>query len=62
MDKDEPSGFMSLGNLLIGMIYDAQTKRQYAVQQYNKVLEMKEYENSRRDAKKYLEQPFKYNR
>lgn len=62
LDKDEPSGFMSLGNLLIGMIYDAQTKRQYAVQQYNKVLEMKEYENSRRDAKKYLEQPFKYNR
>jgi tetratricopeptide (TPR) repeat protein len=61
LDKDGPSGFMSLTNLLIGMIYDAQGKRQYAIQQYNKVLAMKEYENSHRDAKQYLAQSYKHN-
>ncbi len=59
LDKDESSGFMSLANLIIGMIYDAQGKRQYAVQQYKKVLAMKEYENSHQDAKKHLEQPYR---
>lgn len=61
LDKEESSGFMSLGNLIIGMIYDAQGKRQFAVEQYNKVLAMKEYENSLKDAKKYLQQPYKRN-
>lgn len=42
----------------MGMIYDAQGKRQYAIRQYDKVLAMKEFENSRRDAKKYREQPY----
>jgi tetratricopeptide (TPR) repeat protein len=59
LDKDEPSGFMSLTNLLIGMAYDAQGKRQDAIQQYKKVLEIKEYENSQNDAKKFLKQPYK---
>jgi tetratricopeptide (TPR) repeat protein len=61
IDKDEPSGFMSLGNLLIGMIYDAQGKRQDAVMQYKKVLAMKEYDNSHKDSKKYLEKPYSNN-
>jgi tetratricopeptide (TPR) repeat protein len=58
LDKEESSGFMSLANLLVGMIYDAQGKRQDAIQQYKKVLAMKEYENSYQDAKKYLQQPY----
>jgi tetratricopeptide (TPR) repeat protein len=58
LDKEEPSGFMSLGNLIIGMIYDAQGKRYDAMEQYKKVLTMKEYENSYQDAKKYLQQPY----
>ncbi|MGA3286825.1 MAG: tetratricopeptide repeat protein [Bacteroidota bacterium] len=61
LDKDEPSGFMSLGNLLIGMIYDAQGKRQDAIQQYQKVLAMKEYEDSHKESKKYLEKPYTRN-
>jgi tetratricopeptide (TPR) repeat protein len=61
IDKDEPSGFMSLGNLLIGMIYDAQGKRQDAMQQYKKVLAMKEYEDSHKESKKYLEKPYTRN-
>jgi tetratricopeptide (TPR) repeat protein len=58
LDKDEPSGFMSLANLIIGMMYDAEGKRQEAVQQYKKVLAMSEYENSHKDAKKYLQLPY----
>jgi tetratricopeptide (TPR) repeat protein len=58
LDKEEPSGFMSLGNLIIGMIYDAQGKRYDAMEQYKKVLTMKEYENSYQDAKIYLQQPY----
>jgi tetratricopeptide (TPR) repeat protein len=61
VDKSEPSGFMSLGNLMIGMIYDAQGRRDWAEQQYRKVMEMKEYENSQRDARNYLKQPYKRN-
>lgn len=58
LDKEESSGFMSLANLIIGMTYDTQGKRQDAVQQYKKVLAMKEYENSYQDAKRYLQQPY----
>lgn len=59
VDKGEPSGFMSLTNLMIGMIYDMQNKRDYAIQQYQKVLQLKEYENSQRDARLFLQQPYK---
>lgn len=58
LDKDGSSGFMSLANLMIGMIYDAQKKRDLALMQYNKVLAMKEYENSRRDARNYSKTPY----
>jgi tetratricopeptide (TPR) repeat protein len=61
IDKEESSGFMSLANLMIGMIYDVQGRRGDAVQQYKKVLAMNEYENSYKDAKKYIQQPYKRN-
>ena len=59
VDKDGASGFMSLANLLIGMIYDLQNNRAGAVEQYRKVLDMKEFENSQIDARKYLERPYR---
>ena len=59
LDKEGSSGFMSLANLIVGMIYDAQGMRQNAIQQYKKVLAMNEYENSFQDAKKYIQQPYK---
>ncbi len=59
IDKDGPSGFMSLANLLMGMVYDLQNKRDYALRQYRKVLAMKEYETSHQEAKRYLEKPYK---
>lgn len=61
VDKGESSGFMSLANLMIGMIYDTQGKRAAAVDEYKRVLDMKEFENSRRDAEQYLKQPYKRN-
>lgn len=61
IDKDGPSGFMTLGNLLMGMAYDLQNKREHALQQYRKVLAMKEYENSHVEAKRYTEKPYKRN-
>ncbi|MBI4427995.1 MAG: tetratricopeptide repeat protein [Ignavibacteriales bacterium] len=59
IDKDGPSGFMSLANLLIGMIYDLLNKRDHALQQYKKVLAMKEYETSHLEARKYMIRPYK---
>ena len=61
VDKDGASGFMSLTNLMIGMIDDVQNRRSAAIEQYKKVLDMKEFENSRRDAEQYLQQPYRRN-
>lgn len=58
LDKDGPSGFMVMTNLKIGMIYDKQLKRQYAVQQYDKVLQWKEYQDSHKQAAQYKKTPF----
>ncbi|HWP81588.1 MAG TPA: tetratricopeptide repeat protein [Bacteroidota bacterium] len=58
IDKDGPSGFMSMANLHIGMIYDVQKKRQLAIKQYQKVLGMKEYENSHTQARLYITKPY----
>ncbi len=61
LDKEGPSGFMSMANLYIGMIYDLQQKRDQAIAQYEKVLKMKEFESSHKEARKYLQQPFRTN-
>jgi len=58
IDKDGPSGFMSMANLKIGMIYDLQYKRDLAIKQYKKVLDMKEYQDSHAQAERYLEKPY----
>ncbi len=58
IDKDNPSGFRTMANLFIGMIYDVQQKRPLAIQQYRKVLQLKEFETSHNDAERYLKQPY----
>jgi tetratricopeptide (TPR) repeat protein len=58
VDKSTASGFMSMANLMIGMVYDAQKKRALALAQYQKVLEMKEYENAQKEARRYIEKPY----
>jgi tetratricopeptide (TPR) repeat protein len=58
LDKDGPSGFMVMTNLKMGNIYDLQSKRDVALQQYNKVLQMTDYLDSHKEAEKYLKNPF----
>lgn len=58
LDRDENSGFMVLANLKVGMIYDVQAKRDLAIRQYKKVLEMKEYKESYQQARKFLQAPY----
>lgn len=59
LDKKEISSYMTMSNLKIGMIYDIQKKRDYAMQQYRKVLQLKKYENSHDSAERYLQTPYK---
>ena len=54
IDKNGESGFMVMTNLKIGFIYDLQLKRELALQQYNKVLGMKKFDNSYDLAEMYI--------
>ena len=58
VDKSAASGFMSMANLTIGMIYDLQKRRGSALAQYQKVLGMKEYENTFKEARRFMEKPY----
>lgn len=58
LDARKASGFMPLANLKIGMIYDMQARRREAIEQYNKVLKMKNYENTSDLAERYLAAPY----
>ncbi len=58
LDHNEQSGFMVLSNLRVGMIYDLQHKRDLAVMQYNKVLDMKDYQDAHNQARRYIQSPY----
>jgi tetratricopeptide (TPR) repeat protein len=58
VDKDDGSAFMTMTNLRIGMIYDIQKKRNYAIMQYQKVQRMTKFENSYELAQQYLKNPY----
>lgn len=58
LDRGDPSGFMVMANLKVGNIYDAQKRRNLAMEQYRKVLDMKEYMGSYGTARQYLQTPF----
>jgi len=58
LDASEPSGFMVMANLKVGNIYDAQAKRDLAVVQYEKVLNLKEYKDSHKQAERFLNAPY----
>lgn len=53
LDTDGPSGFMTMTNLRIGMIFDLQEKRPYALQQYDKVLSWKDFSDAHDQASRY---------
>ncbi len=58
LDRKEQSGFMVMTNLRVGMIYDLQHKRDLAVMQYNKVLDMKDYQDAHEQARRYIQSPY----
>lgn len=59
LDREEFSGFMVLANLKIGMIYDLQGKRELALQQYEKVLGQKDFQDAHDQAERYRKSPYK---
>lgn len=58
LDRQEASGFMTMANLKIGMMYDCQAKRSLAVEQYRKVLAMKDYKDAHAQAEQFTKTPF----
>ena len=60
LDLKEASGFMVMANLKAGVIFDILGKRDLAISQYNKVLEMKEFKDSHTQAEHYLKSPALY--
>jgi len=58
LDREEASGFMSMANLRIGEVYDLQGKRQLALEQYRKVKDMANYQESRSMADRFIESPY----
>lgn len=60
LDAKEISGFMIMANLKAGNIFDIQGKRDLACAQYRKVLDMKDYQDSHKQAKEFLEKPAEY--
>ena len=59
VDEDEESGFQVNAVLYIGKINDLWNKRDAAISNYKKVLDMNEYANSHKLAEGYIEKPFK---
>jgi len=58
LDKKEPSGFMVRTNLYIGQIFDKQGKREYAIKQYEKIIDWKDYKGSVEEAERYIKRPY----
>ena len=62
IDPKDGSGFMVNSYLYIGMINDELGLRNEAIDDYKKILELKDYNNSHNLAKEYLKQPFLKNK
>jgi tetratricopeptide (TPR) repeat protein len=59
LDKEKQSGYMVMTNLKVGMIYDIQNKRDLAIKQYKKVLDMTEFDQAQDLAKNYIKSPYR---
>jgi tetratricopeptide (TPR) repeat protein len=58
LDGKDDSGFRILANLKLGMLYDLRAQRDSATLQYQRVLKLKEYQQSHELAKRYLKTPY----
>ncbi|GAB6282098.1 MAG: hypothetical protein STSR0008_08420 [Ignavibacterium sp.] len=61
IDLKEESGFLVNSILYLGMLNDIIGEREVAIQYYNRILEMKNYQNSKDLAKSFLNNPYKNN-
>lgn len=59
VDDDEESGFLINAVLYLGEIYDLKGERNRAIQNYEEVLDFREFGNSHDRAEEYLEKPYK---
>ncbi len=57
---DEPSGFMVMANLRMGMVHDLMNQRTYAKKQYEKVLRMPDYRGSHELASEHRKSPYRH--
>lgn len=56
---EEPSGFMVMTNLRMGMTHDMMKQRTYAVKQYDKVLRMEDFRGSHELARQYKKRAYR---
>jgi tetratricopeptide (TPR) repeat protein len=61
LDKDDPSGFQVMALLSLGKIEDLQGHRQQALDLYEKVLDMPDYQSAHRQAEVLREYPYRGN-
>lgn len=53
------TSFKTLGQLRLGMVFDALGQREAAVLRYRKVLDLKDYTGAHQRARRYLDQPYR---
>jgi len=58
IDRDSHSGFRVEATMHIGNIYDRQGNRAKALEQYRKILQLKDYNNSHAKARRYIEKAY----
>ncbi|KAA0253372.1 MAG: tetratricopeptide repeat protein, partial [Chlorobiota bacterium] len=59
VDRSDPSGYWVNSLLYLGMAYDKLNLREEALKCYRDVLDIKEYSNSHRLAKMYINEPYR---
>lgn len=57
---EEPSGYMIMANLRMGMLHDVQKQRSFANKQYDKVLRLPDFNGSRSLATRYKKTPYTF--
>jgi len=62
LERKQDQAYVALANLMLGMIYDLQGKRELAVARYERVKKLPNQRDSRKLAGKYLERPYKGSR
>ena len=62
LEREQDQGYVTLANLMLGMTFDLQGKREQAVERYRRVGKLRNQGDSRKLAKQYLEEPYRSGR